>query len=87
MGLDNLDDLSVPALREPEDGDDLENYDPQQDLDLDMDFGPCERKFILFHLTNLRLGMQDLGHRQQRIGSSKGQQIHIQFLMTMTINE
>ena len=45
LGLDNLDNLSVPALCEPEDGDDLENYDPQQDLDLDMDFGPYERGF------------------------------------------
>lgn len=45
LGLDNLDDLSVPAPREPEDGDDLENYDPQQDLDVDMDFGPYESEF------------------------------------------
>ena len=87
LGLDNLDNLSVPALCEPEDGNDLENYDPQQDLDLDIDFGPYERELIFFHLTNLRLGMQDLGHRQQKIGSSKGQQIHIQFLMMMTINK
>ena len=45
LGLDNLDNLSVPALHEPEDSDDLENYDPQQDLDLDMDFGPYKREF------------------------------------------
>ena len=45
MGLDNLDNLFVPALCEPEDSNDLENYDPQQDLDLDINFGPYERGF------------------------------------------
>ena len=44
LGLDNLDDLSVPALCKPEDSNDLENYDPQQDLDLDI-VGPYEREF------------------------------------------
>lgn len=39
---DNVDNLSVPPPREPEDSDDLENYDLRQDLDLDMDFGPYE---------------------------------------------
>lgn len=47
LGLDNLDDFYIPAPSQPhnpEDGSDLENHDPQQDFDLniDMDFGPYE---------------------------------------------
>ena len=46
--LDNEDDSHLPAPSppyEPDDDNDLENYYPQQDSDLNMDFGPYEGEF------------------------------------------